>query len=52
MPVLIGPLTFLLLGKTVNEDGFDVIDELYNIAPWLDVEQTEIKLSNFYSLLI
>lgn len=35
MPVLIGPLTFLLLGKTVNEDDFDVLGNL--LEPLVDV---------------
>ncbi|MFK5920845.1 MAG: 5-methyltetrahydropteroyltriglutamate--homocysteine S-methyltransferase [Verrucomicrobiota bacterium] len=35
MPVLIGPLTFLLLGKVVGQQDFDVLDEL--LDPLLEV---------------
>ncbi len=35
MPVLIGPLTFFLLGKTVGEGDFDVLDEL--LQPLVEV---------------
>ncbi|NOY01088.1 MAG: 5-methyltetrahydropteroyltriglutamate--homocysteine S-methyltransferase [Verrucomicrobia bacterium] len=41
MPVLIGPLTFLLLGKTVSEDDFNVLDELLN--PLVDVVCEQVK---------